>query len=41
MAYALRVGKKMPDISICLPGGERIDIKVRDSIKGKPVHYEG
>ena len=31
MAYALRVGKKMPDISICLPGGERIDIKVRDS----------
>ena len=31
MAYALRVDKKMPDISICLPGGERIDIKVRDS----------
>ena len=31
MAYAIRVGKKMPDISICLPGGERIDIKVRDS----------
>ena len=31
MAYALRVGKKMPDISICLPGGERINIKVRDS----------
>ena len=27
----LRVGKKMPNISICLPGGERIDIKVRDS----------
>ena len=30
MAYALR-WKKMPNISICLPGGERIDIKVRDS----------
>ena len=31
MAYAIRVDKEMPDISICLPGGERIDIKVRDS----------